>query len=53
MDPNIPENPRSPSEAAQSEPLEVVHRDDDEMFYPYLVERWDMVEIEGYDGMPA
>jgi hypothetical protein len=39
MDLNIPENLRSPSEVSQSEPLEVVHPNDDEMIYPYLVER--------------
>jgi hypothetical protein len=44
MDPNNPDNPGSPSETAQSEPLEVVHPDDDERLYPELVERWDMVQ---------
>jgi hypothetical protein len=54
MDPNIIEHPGSPSEAAQSEPLEVVHPDDDdERLYPEFVERWDMVETEGDEGMPA
>jgi hypothetical protein len=53
MDPNIAEHPGSPSEAPQYEPLEVVHSDDDERLYPEFVERWDMVEIEGDDSMPA
>jgi hypothetical protein len=53
MDPNNPENPESPSETSQSESLEVVHPDDDERLYPELVERWDMVETAGCDGMPA
>jgi hypothetical protein len=35
------------------EPLEVTHPDDDERLYPEFVERWDMVEIEGDDGMAA
>jgi hypothetical protein len=47
MDPNIVEHPGSLSEVAQSEPLEVVHPDDDERLYPEFVERWDMVETEG------
>jgi hypothetical protein len=33
--------------------LEVVHPNDDERLYPYLVERWDMVETKGYDDMPT
>jgi hypothetical protein len=53
MDPNNPENPGSPSEAAHSEPLEVVHPDDDERLYPELVEMWDMVQTVGDDSMPA
>jgi hypothetical protein len=53
MDPNNPENPESPNETAQSEPLEVVHPDDDERLYSELVERWGMVETAGCDGMPA
>jgi hypothetical protein len=51
MDPNNPENPGSPSETSQSEPLEVVHPDDDERLYPELVERWDMVQTAGDDDM--
>jgi hypothetical protein len=39
MDPNIVEHPRSPSEAPQSESLEVVHPDDDERLYSEFVER--------------
>jgi hypothetical protein len=53
MDLNIVEHLGSPSEAAQSESLEVVHPDDDERLYPKFVERWDMVETEGDEGMPA
>jgi hypothetical protein len=53
MDPNNPENPESSSEAVQSEPLKVVHPDDDERLYPELVERWGMVETVGCDGMSA
>jgi hypothetical protein len=53
MDPNIVKYPGSPSEVAQSQQLEVVDPDDDERLYPELVERWDMVEAEGYDGKPA
>jgi hypothetical protein len=53
MDPIIAEHPGGPSEAPQSEPLEVVHPDDDERLYPEFVERWDMVETEGNDGMPT
>jgi hypothetical protein len=53
MDPNNPENPESLSEMAQSEPLEVVHPDDDERLYLELVERWGMVETAGCDGMPT
>jgi hypothetical protein len=33
--------------------LEVVHPADDERLYLGFVERWDMVETEGDDGMPA
>jgi hypothetical protein len=33
--------------------LEVVHPADDERLYLEFVERWDMVETEGDDGMPA
>jgi hypothetical protein len=53
MDPIIAEHPGSPSEAPQSEPLEFVHPDVNERFYPEFVERWDMVETEGDDGMPT
>jgi hypothetical protein len=53
MDTNIPENPGSPIEAVQSEPLEVIHPDDDERLYPELVERWDTTETDRYDDMPA
>ena len=41
----------SSSEAAQFQPLEVVAPDDDERLYPELVDRWDMLDAEGYDGM--
>jgi hypothetical protein len=53
MDTNIPENPGSPIEAVQSEPLEVIHPDDDERLYPKLVERWDTTETDRYDDMHA
>jgi hypothetical protein len=53
MDPNIPENPGSPIEVVQSEPLKVIHPDDDERLYPELVERWDTAETDGYDDMHA
>jgi hypothetical protein len=53
MDPNIAKHPGSPSEAAQSQPLKVVHPDDDERLCPTFVEMWDMVETEGDDGMPT
>jgi hypothetical protein len=53
MDPNIAEHLGSPSEAAQSQPLEGVHPDDDERLYPEFVERWDVVETKEDDGMPA
>ena len=47
---NISNYPESPSETA---PLEVVAPDDDERLYPKLVERWDMLENEGfYDDLP-
>jgi hypothetical protein len=53
MDPNIPENPGSPIEVVQSEPLKVIHPDDDERLYPELVERGDTAETDGYDDMHA
>jgi hypothetical protein len=34
-------------------PLEVVAPSDDERLYPDLVDRWDQLEFEGYDALPA
>jgi hypothetical protein len=34
-------------------PLEVVAPNDDERLYPDLVDRWDQLEFEGYDALPA
>jgi hypothetical protein len=46
MDPIIPDD-----EARHIEPIEeVAALDDDERQYPEFVDKWDMLELEDYDG---